>query len=103
MGKKFTLFRQEIFVLFFFLGFIILSGTIFAGEIIVNNGTTEFRIIAKSYQVLSFSTTLSSIRFRDIETDSGLFSELFITAYGYNNKAGDPKLPAFHKLIETPV
>ena len=103
MVKKFTLFRQEIFALFFLFGFIILSGTIFAGEILVNNGTTEFRVIAKSYQAFSFSTTVSSIRFREIETNSGLFSELFITGFGYNNKAGDPKLPVFHKLLEIPV
>jgi hypothetical protein len=103
MGKKAAFFRQEKLFLFFFLGFMIFSGTIFAGEILVNNGTTEFRITAKSYQSLSFSTTISSVQYRDIQTKSGPFNEIFITGYGFNNKVGDPKLPVFHELIETPL
>jgi hypothetical protein len=91
------------FFLLFPLGIIILSGTVFAGEILVNNGNTEFRITAKSYQSLSFSTSLSSIEYRNVQTKSGLFDEFFVKGYGYSNTIGDPKLPVFHKIIETPL
>jgi hypothetical protein len=88
---------------FLFLSFMMLSGTIFAGEIIVNNGNTVFRVTAKSYQGLSFSTSLSSIQYRDVQTNSGLFDEILVKGYGYSNKIGDPKLPVFHKIIEIPI
>jgi hypothetical protein len=88
---------------FLVLSFIILSGTVFAGEILVNNGNTEFRITSKSYQALSFSTSISSIQYQNVQTKSGLFDEIFVKGYGFSNKIGDPKLPVFHKIIEIPL
>ncbi len=103
MGKKSTLFQSVKLFLLLFLSFIFLAGTVFAGEILVNNGTTEVRITANTYQALSFSASLSTIQYRNVQTKLGPFNEIFVQGYGYSNTVGDPKLPVFHKLIEVPL
>jgi len=77
--------------------------TVFPGEIPVNDGKTELRFTANSYQVLSFTSSLASIRYRTIQTKSGIFTELYIPGYGNRNSVGDPKLPVLRKLIEIPL
>jgi len=103
MGKKSILFQSLKSLLLFYFGFILFSGTVFAGEIRVNNGNTEVRITANTYQAISFSASLSSIQYRNVQTKLGPFNEFFIMGYGYSNTVGDPKLPVFHKLIEIPL
>jgi len=103
MKKKSTLLQSARPFRLLFLSFILLSGTVFSGEIRVNNGNTEVRITANTYQTLSFSASLSSIQFRNVQTKLGPFNEIFVQGYGYSNTVGDPKLPVFHKLIEFPL
>jgi hypothetical protein len=103
MGKKSTLFGSARSSLLLVLSLILLSGTVLAGEIRINNGSTEVRITANTYQVLSLSVSLSSLQYRNVQTKLGPFSEIFVQGYGYGNTAGDPKLPVFHKLIEVPL
>ena len=103
MEKKPTLFQSARPFLFLFLGIILLSGTVFAGEILVNNGNTEVRVTANTYQALSFSASLSAIQYRNVQTKLGPFNEIFVQGYGFSNNVGDPKLPVFHKLIEIPL
>ena len=86
-----------------FIGFILLSITLIAGEIQVTNGKTEVRFTSGQYQSLSVTSTISSMQFRDVLTNSGTFTEFYIKDYGYSNVVGDPKLPIFHKLIEVPL
>jgi len=103
MGTKSTLFQPAKYFLLLFLSIILLSGTVFSGEIRVNNGNTEVRITANTYQALSFSASLSTIQYRNVQTKLGPFNEIFVQGYGYSNTVGDPKLPVFHKLIEIPL
>jgi hypothetical protein len=103
MKKKFPYFQSAKSFLLFSFGFILLSGTIFAGEISINNGNTEVRITSNTYQAISFSASLSSIQYRNVQTKLGPFNEVFVKGYGYSNTLGDPKLPVFHKLIEIPL
>ena len=91
------------FLILLFADLIIFYGTIFAGEIVVHKGSTGFRITSKSYQALTCSAVISEIQYRDVQTNSGTFTELLIPGYGYSNKTGDPKLPVIHKLIEVPL
>src|ERR1035437_1180636 len=103
MGNKSTLFQSSKSFLLLFLSIILLSGTVFSGEIRVNNGNTEVRITTNTYQALSFSASLSTIQYRNVQTKLGPFNEIFVQGYGYSNTVGDPKLPVFHKLIEIPL
>ncbi len=103
MGNKSTFFQFTKLFLFLFLSHFFLPVTVFAGEIRVNNGKTEVRITANSYQSLSFSASLSAIQYRNVNTKLGPFNEIFVQGYGYSNTVGDPKLPIFHKLIEVPL
>jgi len=86
-----------------FLGFLLLSGTVFAGEIRINNGKTEVRLTSNTYQEIAFTSSVSAIQYREVQTKLGAFNELFVQGYGYSNGIGDPKLPVFHKLIEIPL
>jgi hypothetical protein len=91
------------FLIVLFTDLIIFYGNVFSGEILVNDGTTAFRITSKSYKALTCSAAISAIRYRDVKTTSGTFTEFLIQGYGYSNKQGDPKLPVFHKLVEVPL
>jgi len=78
-------------------------GLMMAGEIQFSNGKTELRITTNNYQQLTFTSDISSMLFRDIQTKLGDFTELYIPGYGYGTDIGDPKLPVARKLIEIPV
>jgi hypothetical protein len=101
MEQKSTISANTKYLLF--LSFILLSILVSAGEIRLNNGRSEVRVTANTYQALSFSATLSVIQYRNVQTKLGPFNELFVQGYGYSNTVGDPKLPVFHKLIEVPL
>jgi hypothetical protein len=103
MIKKSYSFQLARFLILLCVDLIIFYGTVFPGEILVNKETTAFRITSKSYHALSCSATISAIHYRDVQTNSGPFTELLIPGYGYSNKSGDPKLPVIHKLIEVPL
>lgn len=75
----------------------------FSGEIQLPGGKTEIRITANTYQQLTFTSDVSTILFRDIQTKLGEFTELYIPGYGYSNIVGDPSLPVARKLIEIPL
>ena len=76
---------------------------LFAGEIRINSGKTELHLTTNTYHLLSFTSHVSSIQFRDIQTKLGDFTELFVPGYGYSSEVGDPKLPVNRKLIEVPM
>jgi hypothetical protein len=103
MEKHFTRSHSIRFVRYLLLGFIFTCGSAFAGEIHINNGNTEIRFTASTYQGLSFTASLSSIQYREVQTKLGPFNELFVQGYGFSNSVGDPKLPVFRKLIEVPL
>src|SRR5664280_592298 len=103
MGTKSTLRNAVGVSLFFIFGYILLTASAFAGEIRVNKGNTEVKITSGNQQSISLSATLAAIRYREVQTKSGLFHELFVQGYGYSNLVGDPKLPVYHRLIDVPL
>ncbi|NQV03016.1 MAG: hypothetical protein HQ542_10240, partial [Bacteroidia bacterium] len=74
-----------------------------AGEIQFTTGKTELRITTNNYQQLTFTSDISSMLFRDIQTKLGDFTELYVHGYGYSSGIGDPKLPVSRNLIEIPL
>jgi len=103
MKQQPTLFSLVRLFLFLLLGTICQSGSAFAGEIIVSSGKTEVKVTANTYQTLSLSATLSSIKYRNVQTKLGAFEEIFVNGEGFSNSVGDPKLPVYHKMIEFPL
>ncbi len=96
MKKVITLFFPAL--LFFLITFLAA-----AGEINLNNGKTGVTFPGFSYQQLMLKSTVASLQFREVETPSGTFTELFIPGYSFSNTVGEPRLPVFRKLIEVPV
>ena len=94
--------KLPLFLLILAVSALFWSVPVTAGEIVINNGKTEISYTAGSYQQLAFTSTVSSLLFRDVQTEKGMFTELFIKNYSFANEAGDPKLPVFRKLIEVP-
>jgi len=92
--------RTQVAILFFLF---CTPSLMVAGEIQFSTGKTELRITTNNYQQLSFTSDVSSMLFRDIQTKLGSFTELFVPGYGYSSITGDPKLPVSRKLIEIPV
>jgi len=86
-----------------FLVLFILPVYIFAGDFQINNGKSEVRFTAASTLQLSFTSQVSSLRFQNVFTKKGTFTELFIDDHGKCSTTGDPDLPTYHKLIEVPV
>jgi len=86
-----------------FLAFLLFSINLFAGDIILNSAKTGVNYTVNSYSQLSFTSEVSALQYRDVETRSGTFTEIFVEGCGFNNEVGDPQLPVYHKLIEVPV
>ena len=74
-----------------------------AGEIRLNNDKPGLTIKSSTPQSLTIETRLSSLLYRDVDTQTGTFSEVFAEAFGYSNEVGSPKLPVLRKLIEVPA
>lgn len=84
-------------------GWLLITATLFAGEIRLNDGKTEVQFTPIQNLSLTVNVSLSSLQFREIQTVNGLFTELNVMNWGYSNGVGDPKLPVYHRLIEVPV
>jgi len=74
-----------------------------AGQFQINKGKSEVRYTTASALQLSFASQISSLRFQDVITKKGVFTQLFIDGYGQSSSIGDPDLPAYRKLIEVPA
>ncbi|MCX6245522.1 MAG: C25 family cysteine peptidase [Bacteroidetes bacterium] len=103
MKKFYTRHHTAKLIISLLLGFIFFAGSVLAGEIRINDGRNEIRFSPASYQSLSFTSTIASVQYREVQTKLGLFSELFVPGFGSGNTVGDPKLPVIRKLIEVPV
>jgi hypothetical protein len=95
--------KHFILLLPIWLWVVLISVNAYCGEIKVNDGKTSVNITSNTYQSISLTSSISSIQFRNIQSKAGPFVELFMSGYGYSDSIGDPKLPVFHKLIETPL
>ena len=74
-----------------------------AGEIQLPIAKTELRINVNNYQELTYTSDISSMLFRDVQTKLGEFTELYIHGYSYSSGVGDPKLPVSGTLVEIPM
>jgi hypothetical protein len=95
--------NKHLLRLFAFVMLAVLPLTLLSGEIRTGEAKTALRLMANTYQELSFTNTVSSMQFRDVNTKLGTFTELFIEGHGYSNDIGSPKLPVYRRLIEVPV
>jgi len=95
---------KKTYPLTLFMGVLLLffSFALRAGEITLNNGRTQILFGPSSYHHLTLQSAFSGLQFREVNTPSGVFNEVFVPGYGYSNQPGDPKLPVYHKLIEVP-
>jgi hypothetical protein len=95
--------NKKLLRLFAFVMLALLPATLISGEIRLNGGKTALKVTGSTYQSVTFSNTISTLQFRDVETKLGPFTELFLEGHGYSNEVGSPKLPVFRRLIEVPV
>ena len=91
--------KKSLFLLVLIIGSLSLT----AGEIIVSQQKSGITFTGSSYEKLEFTISLSSLKFRVIGTSAGSFTELYIEGYGFRNVVGEPRLPVYHKLIESPL
>ncbi len=89
--------------LFVFVMLAALPLTLLSGEIRLNQGKSELKITGNAYQSISFTNSIASLQYREVNTSLGLFTELFVQDHGYSNVVGSPKLPVYRRLIEVPV
>jgi hypothetical protein len=102
MRNNYTWSQHNTLILCLLLGFIFTAGSVSAGVIRINSGKTGITLTSNTYQAVSFTSTLSSVQYREVQTKLGPFQELFVAGYGFSNSPGDPKLPVIRKLIEVP-
>ncbi|MCD4683572.1 MAG: hypothetical protein K8R86_09845, partial [Bacteroidales bacterium] len=99
--KKTTLFGriQSLILLFVFI-----SGSVLAGNIVVNNNVSNsLKMNENTYSFISITNTISDIGLVDVKTKEGYFTLLNIENYGKSVILGDPQLPVIKRLIEVPL
>ncbi|MBN2891352.1 MAG: T9SS type A sorting domain-containing protein [Bacteroidales bacterium] len=90
--------------LFFFIAFLFGTSLIFAqnGQIILNSNKSGIKIAENSYEKLNLTFSHTVINSFSVQTKSGLFDEISIPDARFVGEIGQPKLPAYSKLIEIP-
>ncbi len=98
--NNFTLKLTAAFSLVIFLNF-----TSFASRKVVLENVEEqkLEITSGDYHHLGLFNAVSTLHFKDIETEKGVFSILYISEYYKNLEAGHPLLPVKRELIEIPA
>ncbi|MCX6286768.1 MAG: C25 family cysteine peptidase [Bacteroidetes bacterium] len=94
---------KQLIRLILVLGFVQLSSVLLAGSINIKSGNNAVNFTSVPFQSLNVTVDVSTLDFRDVQTRLGPFTELFAESFGFNNNAGEPKLPVYHKLIQVPV
>lgn len=89
--------------LFLVLCTVLFTADVIAGSILTGPGNNSVQFSSVPFQSLDVTVGVCRVDFREVETRLGTFTELFSDDFGYCNKAGDPKLPVYHKLIQVPV
>lgn len=74
-----------------------------AGGILTNQPQTQLQYTRKSISEVAFRSTVGSLQWREIETTSGTFTELFIPDHLHSATIGEPNLPNRCRLLEVPV
>jgi len=86
-----------------YMGILLCSFSLFAGEFTLNSGKTMVQYTGNSNLQLSFKSQISSLFFRDVVTRKGIFTELQVEDYGISNQVGEPALPEYSRLFEIPL
>jgi len=72
------------------------------GVITLNSAKNAIEINENNYDKLSLTFNHSQIRSFSVKTEEGTFDEIVIPGARFTGKIGDPKLPAYSKLVEIP-
>lgn len=73
-----------------------------AQKVRLTHTQSEFRLLESDQQAINFHNELASFSGIDVNTASGLFSELSVQGYNHSTEEGAPMLPVVKKLIELP-
>lgn len=73
-----------------------------AGEIKTGSQNTKLVYNAGGFTKISFSSSVSSVQFREVMTREGAFTELFIRDHFNAAVIGEPNLPTSCRLVEVP-
>ena len=92
--------KKNLFTLFL----ILLSLSIFAQNftISLNANKEQVKIVQNDYQKLNATFNFAGINKFNVSSEKGMFSEISIPGLHSVGEIGEPKLPAFKKLIEIP-
>ncbi len=74
-----------------------------AGGLLTNQPQTHLQYTRKSISGVTFRSTAGSLQWRDIETNGGVFTELYIPDHLHSAVIGAPNLPNRCRLLEVPV
>lgn len=76
---------------------------LYAGGIVTDQPQTQLHYMQKSISGVAFRSTVGSLQFREIETNQGTFTELYIPDHLHSARIGEPNLPNRCRLLEVPV
>ena len=88
--------------LIFILLFSITMGYAQNGRILLNSEKNGINITNNTYERLELTVSHNQINSFTVNTKSGTFDEISIPGARFTGQIGDPKLPAYSKLIEVP-
>ena len=80
----------------------IISVTLHAGEIKTGVQQTNLVYTSTGFTKVSFQASVSSVQFREVVTNKGSFTELFIRDHLNAPVVGEPNLPTCCRLLEVP-
>jgi len=89
---------------FIILSFLIANQVLAIGKVELLPGSeNRLDVTTSSYLRLQVVNTFNTFSFKTLETNKGVFSQLYASGYSKSNRIGDPELPVLSKLIEIPA
>jgi hypothetical protein len=85
------------------LAFVMITFTLKAGEVKLNNNSNDLRISGNTGQGFTVSYSFSEFKTIDVKTPKGIFTRIIVPAYSRHGDFGSPELPVCSKMIEIPV
>ncbi|HPS38772.1 MAG TPA: C25 family cysteine peptidase [Candidatus Cloacimonadota bacterium] len=73
------------------------------GTINLSSAPNTVQMVRSSDEGLTIRYSIQSLNYEEVQTSSGIFTDLFVRDYAYTIETGSPRLPLIRQIISVPV
>lgn len=93
--------RKHIVLAFFLLIAVMISAN--TGTIRLQSAANAVELLRSSDSGVSVRYSIDELKYQDIQTSEGIFTDLSVNHYANTNRTGEPRLPLMRQIIQVPL